>query len=100
MFIGCVPLNSTFLSADGHRLIAGEDGEEPSDLRNSLENAAEKDLFSFGTVAKISGVQARGTNELALILKGVRRFRIQEITQTKPFFEARIALLDEDGLLH
>lgn len=99
MFIGCVPLNSTLLSADGQRLIAGEDGEELSHSGHSLENATKKDLFSFGTVAKISGVQGRRTNELALILEGTRRFRIQKITQLKPFFEARVALLDEDGLL-
>ena len=102
MFIGCVPLNSALLSADGQRLITGEDGEdgeEPSRLENNLENATKKDLFSFGTVAKISGVQGRRTNELALILEGTRRFRIQNITQIKPFFEARVALLDEDGLL-
>lgn len=100
MFIGCVPLNSTLLSADGHRLIVGEDGEEPIHPGHSLENATKKDLFSFGTVAKISGVQGRRTNELALILEGTRRFRIQKFTQTKPFFEARVALLDEDGVLH
>ena len=69
-------------------------------MRHNLENATEKDVFSFGTVAKISGVHARRTNDLALVLKGTRRFKIQEITQTKPFFEARVALLDEDGLLH
>ena len=98
MFIGCVPLNSTLLNADGLRLITREE-EEPSHLRHHLESATKKDLFSFGTVAKISGVQARRTDDLALILKGTRRFRIQEITQTKPFFEARVSLLDEDGLL-
>ncbi|KAL8787289.1 MAG: hypothetical protein Q9195_007848 [Heterodermia aff. obscurata] len=98
ILIGCVPLNSTLLSADGQRLIAGEDGEEPTHSGHSLESATKKDLFSFGTVAKISGVQGRRTNELSLILEGIRRFKIQKITQTKPFFEARVALLDEDAV--
>ena len=100
MLIGCVPLNSKLLNADGQLLIAGEDGEEPSHSGHSLENVVKKDLFSFGTVAKISGVQGRRTNELALIVKGIRRFKVQKITQTKPFFEGRVALLDEDGLIH
>lgn len=102
ILIGCVPINSHLLSADGQRLIIGDDEDNsnhPGQRDVSPDEATKKDLFAFGTVAKISGVQGRRTSELALVLEGTRRFRIQRVTQKRPFFEAQVTLLDEEGKL-
>ena len=101
IFIGCVPLNSPLLSADGQHLLASShrDADGESERRNvSPDEASRKDLFIYGTVAKISGVQGRRANDLSLVLEGTRRFRINRITQKRPFFEAQVTILDEDGM--
>ena len=59
--------------------------------------AAEKDLFAYGVVAKISGVQGRRPGDLALIVEGLKRFRIERYTQFKPYMEAEVVYLDEEG---
>lgn len=101
IFIGCVPLNSPLVSADGQRLIASDDrdAESESERRDvNPDEASKQDLFLYGSVAKIAGVQGRKTNDLSLVLEGTRRFRINRITQKRPFFEAQVAVLDEDGM--
>ena len=78
-------------------MIADDNGDHSRRREVSPEDAVKEDLFTFGTVAKISGIQGRRTNEFALVLEGTRRFRIHKVTQTKPFFEARVTFPDEDG---
>ena len=52
----------------------------------------------YGTVAKISGVQGRRADDLSLIVEGVRRFRIDRFTQMRPYFEAEVAYVEEEGM--
>lgn len=101
--IGCVPINSSLLSPDGLNLI--DDTESSS--RRSIENhdinpgaADKKDLFSYGTVARISGVQGRRPDDLALVVEGIRRFKVEKITQRRPFFKADVIYLDEESRCH
>ena len=99
--IGVVPLTSSLLSSDGQNLI-----EDKSTTRQRRAekfevnpgNADKEDLFTYGTVAKISGVQGRRPGDLALIVEGLRRFRIDKITQEKPYFEAEVSYQTEDGM--
>lgn len=88
--IGCVPLNSPFLSSDGKRLIG--DGQEKGKESQEVHPVAAKkdDLFGYGTVAKISGVQGRNRNDLSLVVEGMTRFRIDKVTQERPYFEAAV----------
>lgn len=98
--IGCVPLNSPLLSPDGQRLLDDKNANSwrESDKSDVNPGKAERgNLFAYGTVAKISGVQGRRPGELALIVEGVRRFKIYNITQDKPYFEAVVTYHDEDG---
>ena len=101
--IGCVPLNSPLLSPDGTNLIDDVEGQsgrhiEPHDINPGA--ADKRDLFQYGTVAKISGVQGRRPGDLALVVEGIRRFKIDRITQKRPFFEANVAYLDEERMCH
>ena len=98
--IGCVPINSPLLRSDGQHLL---DDAEPKYRRRIDDDdtnpgdADHRDLFMFGTVAKISGVQGRRADDLSLIVEGIRRFRIDRFTQMRPFFEAEVAYLEEEG---
>jgi len=98
--VGCVPLCSPLLSPEGQNLL--EDAEirvrkTAEHLATNPGKAGEKDLFAYGTVAKISGVQGRRPGDLALVVEGVRRFRIERFTQFKPYMEAEVVYIDEDG---
>ena len=98
--IGCVPINSPLLRSDGQQLLEDGDPNKMRRVDNSNTNpgdADHRDLFMYGTVAKISGVQGRRANDLSLIVEGVRRFRIDRFTQMRPYFEAEVAYLDEEG---
>ena len=99
--IGCVPVNSPLLSQDGQNLIDGPSDGAESEEQQALVDPAQatgKDLFHFGTVAKVSGVEGKGTGELALLVEGLSRFRVDKITQEKPFFESEVTYHTEEGV--
>jgi len=61
----------------------------------SLDDPQEIDLHSVGTLA-ISTKQMRvKDNTLVLAVQGLKRFRVKEFIQTRPFIKARIELLDD-----
>ena len=98
--IGCVPLASPLLSPEGQSLI--EDSESrvrktAEHLASNPSGAGERDLFGYGTVTRISGVQGRRPGELALIVEGVSRFRVERFTQFKPFIECQVTPLGEES---
>ncbi|KAK4983743.1 hypothetical protein LTR28_002438, partial [Elasticomyces elasticus] len=103
--VGCVPLNSPFLGRDGQKLI-GEDngdrravggaGRKQGAYATDPVLAAQDDLFSYGVLAKVSGVQGRGQGQLSLIVEGVSRFKIEKVLQERPYFEARVVVLEEE----
>jgi ATP-dependent Lon protease len=68
----------------------GERGiPEPADAKAD-------DLFLWGTAAKISGVEGRGSGDFSLIVEGISRVRIHKVTQEKPYFEAEV-VYESDG---
>lgn len=100
--VGCVPLNSPFLSTDGKQLLDNVDrASTRSAASRTVEpaKASKHDLFSYGTVAKVVGVQGRPNSEPYLLVEGLRRFSIRKITNETPFFEADVTLHDEIGRL-
>jgi len=94
--VGCVPVNSPYLSPDGNRLI--EDGSKQSKQEKSVEPAQAKanDLYNYGTLARVSGVQGRGRGELALVVEGISRIRLDKITQEKSYIEAQVEVYEEE----
>lgn len=96
--IGCVPLCSPQLSRDGKKLI--EDGKASRNDAQYSEDPAQaspKDLFSYGTTGKVSGVQGRRQGELSLVVEGVSRFKLGKVIQEKPFLEAEIIYHEDEG---
>ncbi|KAI5363211.1 putative ribosomal protein S5 domain 2-type [Septoria linicola] len=92
--VGCVPVNSHHLTSDGKQFI-----EEKSVKAQAVEvdpaNARKKDVFQYGTMARVTGVQGRRPGELTLVVEGVTRFKIDEITHERPYFEAKVTLHQE-----
>ena len=98
--IGCVPLNSPFLSRDGQQLIdspRGESGRRQERFDINPAKATKDDLFSYGTLAKIVGVQTQPGSEPYILVEGVQRFRINEISQERPYFEGEVTFYDDEG---
>ncbi|KAF2719051.1 ATP-dependent protease La [Polychaeton citri CBS 116435] len=105
VLVGCVPLNSKYLSQDGKRLITesdygvGNDEKQrstPAEL--DVSQARKPDLFMYGTTARVTGVQGRRPGELMLVVEGLQRFRIEKIIKEKPYFEAKVCMLQDVAL--
>ena len=101
--VGCVPLNSPFLSPDGRQLIEDATDASPTKKGPAVETvqldpsqARKQDLFNYGTMARVTGVQAGSKqSELTLVVEGVARFHVEKILSTRPYFEARVTLHTE-----
>ncbi|KAL1967914.1 hypothetical protein VTN77DRAFT_2331 [Rasamsonia byssochlamydoides] len=96
--IGCVPLASPRLSKDGQQLLENGSSADSQDEEYEIIDAGQarkEDLFRFGTVAKLIGVQRRAYAEPCLLVEGVRRFTIVKVLKERPFFEAEVVLHDE-----
>lgn len=92
---GCVPLRSPFLSGDGQQLLEGIDSDsERKDEYDSIDagQARKDDLFRYGTLAKVVGVQRRAYSEPFLLVQGQQRFSIKKIMQDRPYMEAEVLL--------
>ncbi|KAF2838797.1 ATP-dependent protease La [Patellaria atrata CBS 101060] len=88
--IGCVPLNSSYLSPDGKLLLDGTKGSKAAKYETDPMSATAKDLFQYGTVAKVSGVQGRRPGEMSLVVEGISRFQVDKVIQERPYFEAEV----------
>lgn len=76
------------------------DGELPFGvlLDRSGLTADELDPVDIGTVAEIRKVRRLSAGRLFVIAQGTRRFRIERIVGTRPFWRAEVSLLEEvDG---
>lgn len=97
--IGCVPLTSQFLSKDGKELLDSKENEsaERRVIPDVEPGKAKKDdLFGYGTLAKIVGVQGHPSTEPYLLVEGVQRFRIDSIKHEKPYFEAEVTFYEDE----
>lgn len=100
VIVGCVPIGSPLLSKDGQRLL--DNGS--SEARRAQDNAkvdparaSRADLFGYGTVAKVIGVQGRPNAEPYMLVEGAKRLFVRKITKDKPHFEAEVTVFDEPG---
>ncbi|KAF2179991.1 ATP-dependent protease La [Zopfia rhizophila CBS 207.26] len=94
--VACVPLNSNSLSKDGRLLI--EKGKKNGKVvfESDPVAATKKDLFGYGCVAKVSGVQGRRQGELALVVEGLERVEVVNVLQERPYFEGELRTAQEE----
>jgi ATP-dependent Lon protease len=91
--VGCLPVNSPYLSSDGQKLLddAKDSNRRPVAGINPAQ-AVRDQLFSFGTLAKVSGVQGKRRGELTLVVEGVSRFQVNSFIKDRPYFEAEVTV--------
>lgn len=97
---GCVPLSSPFLSRDGQQLLesgALDEGRREEYDAVDAGQARKEDLFRYGTVGKVIGIQRRAYAEPFLLVQGAQRFTVKRILKERPFFEAEVLLHDENS---
>ncbi len=63
----------------------------------NVEEPNEKDLFNVGTVAKIHRLWRMPDGSVRLIVQGLARIALEEITQENPNMRAKIRCLDDEG---
>ena len=61
----------------------------------NIETPGAEDLYSIGTIATIHRLLRAPDGTIRLLVQGVERFRVTEITQTEPYLMARIERLPE-----
>lgn len=65
--------------------------------RNSMiEDPKARDLFRFGTLARILRLIRMPDGSITMVIQGRSRFEVREFTQTEPYFKARVEKLHED----
>ena len=96
--IGCIPLASPNLSKDGVQLIeSGAEAENEEYEAIDAGQARKDDLFKFGTVAKVIGVQRRMYSEPSLLVEGIKRFTVVKVLKERPFFDAEVVVHEDTG---
>jgi len=63
---------------------------------SNIEDPETKDLCSIGTVAKIVKLIKMPDGGTTIIIQGKKRFELLNITNTEPYFKAKIATLADD----
>jgi ATP-dependent Lon protease len=97
--IGCVPLNSPFLSPDGKELLDSSAKESSRDYDTADVDpgkARKQDLYGYGTLAKIIGVQGNSNADPYLLVEGIQRFKIDKIRHERPHFEAEVTFYEDE----
>ncbi|MDD2799549.1 MAG: endopeptidase La [Bacteroidales bacterium] len=64
-------------------------------IDEDVEDPEQKDLFKIGVIAEILRIIELPDKSTTVILQGKRRFELEELTQTEPYFKGKISLLEE-----
>ena len=95
--IGCVPLRSPLLSADGKKLIEDADKSSKQILEPDVTHATKDDLFQYGCIARISGIRGGRQGDVALVVDGLSRCKITKITSESPYLEGKLVEYKDAG---
>ncbi|KAI5289557.1 hypothetical protein KEM54_003661, partial [Ascosphaera aggregata] len=107
VILGCVPEASPLLSLDGQQLLddtaANTSQSNLLDLDREEEGSSpplidKEELFRYGTVARVIGVQGRPNSEPYLLLEGSRRFAVRKVVRETPYFEAEVILHEDHAV--
>jgi len=63
----------------------------------STDDPGREDLHQVGCAARVLKALKHSSGNYSLILQGLTRIRLDEITQSSPYLKARVARLDEQG---
>jgi len=106
--IACVPLSSSQLSKTGRLLIEdgkkkngknGKEGFEDGEVgERDPMNVSGEELFGYGCLGKVTGVQGRGQGDLVLVVEGLERCVLERVVQERPYFEAVVGGVGDEGM--
>jgi ATP-dependent Lon protease len=63
----------------------------------TVEEPQQRDLYSLGTASHIHKMFKLPDGSLRLIVQGLARLRLEEVTETRPYLRARVTLAPEIG---
>jgi ATP-dependent Lon protease len=66
-----------------------------SQKKVNIEDPKPKDIYSYGTIARIIKLIELPDKTQSAIVQGIKRFKIIEFVQTEPFLKAKIEILDD-----
>ena len=95
--VGCVPLRSPYLSSDGQHLIEAGTDVDVAEQPPRAEPARKDDIYQYGVLATISGVEGGRSGELKISLEGGQRLRVEQITQEKPYLSAKVTVFEDES---
>jgi len=64
-------------------------------IRNDAEEPTPNDIFEYGSAAGIAKMLRAPDGTMRLIVQGLQRLRIVEVTQTEPYYRARVEVVPE-----
>ncbi len=64
----------------------------------STDEPGKDDLYTIGCAARVLKALKHSSGNYSLILQGLVRIRLEEVTQTAPFLKAKIVRVDEDPI--
>ncbi|MHB9132524.1 MAG: endopeptidase La [Armatimonadota bacterium] len=64
-------------------------------IRNDAEEPTPNDIFEYGSAAGIAKMLRAPDGTMRLIVQGLQRIRLVEITQTEPYYRGRIEVIPE-----
>ena len=62
----------------------------------AVDDPVESDLYTIGTLTHIHKMFKFPDGSLRLVVQGVQRFRVLQITQYRPFLKAQVELIQEE----
>ncbi len=95
--LGCVPLRSPYLSADGKKLLEHIRTDTDKNIDQVVGLVKKDDMFHYGVLAKISGIRGGKAGDLALVVEGESRIKLDDIIQDRPYFEAHVTIFRDQG---
>jgi len=64
-------------------------------IRNDVEEPTPDDIFEYGSAAGIAKMLRAPDGTMRLIVQGLQRIRLLEITQTEPYYRGRVEVIPE-----
>jgi len=62
-----------------------------------VDDPAPMDLYKVGTIARVIKLTRTGKDGFSIVVEGLARFRLADVTQTDPFLRARIEIIEDAG---
>ena len=80
--------------------VAMESGQEiflVTQRELNTDRPGEKDLYTMGTISRVTQILRLGKNSLRVMLEGGRRARLRRLWQTEPYLQGHVEVVEESA---